>query len=333
MSIPAIRVNQPAWDLALKRDLHTPFVARLLVAGSVWRVESNSREILVAMTAVFQPAVTEDCEPDLSVSFFVDPDHRGQPPWQPYFRCLNHLVFASYGSGGAMLVDLDRRRVIGSFSPRMAEDWVQWNRVVLPVLLGIVSASIGITPLHSACLVKDEKGLVLVGESGTGKSTLALSLALSGFAYLSDDWTYLSRDGSNIRAWGLPTAVKLLPDAVRFFPQLKQVDARISLNGELALEVDPVEAFGVRRALSCRPRWLLFLERREGSGAVFERIGDADATARCGSLLEILPPPLSALREFQLGTIQALVQQECWVVRHGLTLEGITERLVEFCSA
>jgi len=310
-----------------------PLQSSFLVAGSVWRVCSNSHEVLNAVQQVFAPGTLGKTDHDLSVSFFVDPQRQGESPWpQPYYRGLDHLVYASYGPGGSMLIDFARRRVIGSFSVAMARDSAHWKRVLLPVLLGIISAPIGITPLHSACVVKGEDGLIIVGASGAGKSTLAVSLSLRGFEYLSDDWTYLSRDGEDVHAWGLPNQIKLLPDAVRFFPQLENRTPGVSLNGELAVEGDPIEIFGVRRSLWCRPRWLVFLERNEEKRAVFQRVESADAASRCASLLETLPASMSALLDVQMETIRALVRRECWLLRHGLQVEEVTQRLVEFCS-
>jgi hypothetical protein len=232
-----------------------------------------------------------------------------------------------------MLIDLRLRRVVGMFSPEMASDLKYWKSVLLPVLLGVTSASLGITPLHCACLVKDGKGLILAGASGAGKSTLALSLSLSKFAYLSDDWTYFSQSGSTLHAWGLPTSVKLLPDTVKFFPQLGSTNVTRSLNGELAYEVDPVVRFGADRCLRCEPEWLVFVERSEEARAVFKPISSEDAFARFAPELEGVPPCLSDMRKQQLQTITALVSRECWVLQHGLTPASVAEELSTFCGA
>jgi hypothetical protein len=180
--------------------------ARFLAAGAIWEVATNADEILHAMRETFLPISQEECPADLSLSLFVDyhlPDRPRSP--QPYFRALDHLYFANYGPCDSMLMDQRERRVIGSFCTATARDLSYWKRVILPVLVGIASASVGVTPLHCACLVKDGRGLLLSGESGAGKSTLALSLALAGFGFLSDDCTYLSRTGAEWYCWVLPT--------------------------------------------------------------------------------------------------------------------------------
>jgi hypothetical protein len=220
--------------------------------------------------------------------------------------------------------------VIGSFSPAVASDLSYWKQTLLPILLGIASASIGVTPVHCACVVKSGSGLLLAGESGAGKSTSALSLSLSGFSYLSDDCTYLSRSSAGMQAWGLPTPVKLLPDAVSHFPELVSRKPVRSLNGELAFTVDPTEMFNVRRCLSCEPRWLVFLERKEDSRPVIKPVSSLEAASRLAADLEMMPVSIVDQYEYQLETIRLLVDRECWIVQHGLQPELLASLLAEF---
>ena len=188
-------------------DLLLPFKQRFAVAGSVWLISTNAPEIVSAAGATFQSVNDTTLPAALTISCYVDPELRAKQPWpQPHFRGLDHLVYAGYGSGGSMIVDLQRRRVIGRFSPAMARDSNYWRCVLLPILLGITSASIGVSALHCACVVRNGHGLILGGASGAGKSSLALALSLTGFAYLSDDWTYFSTGRIRCPCLGAPDA-------------------------------------------------------------------------------------------------------------------------------
>ena len=323
---PVNRVARLALD-----DL--PLGARYFVAGSIWDLKSNSHEILQAMRETFDQA-ENGRQADLNLRFHVDYTLNDAPCWsKPHFRALEHLYYATYGPCDSMLVDQLSRRVIGSFSPAMVCDLLYWKQTILPVLLGIASASIGVTPVHCACVVKGESGLLLAGESGAGKSTTALSLSRNGFSYLSDDCTYLSRTGTRVRAWGLRTPVKLLPDAVSYFPELVALDPILSLNGEWALNVDPTEISNAERCLSCAPRWLVFLERKVDSPTVIEPLSSQEAASRLSADLEAMPPILFDQYEFQLETINHLVDRECWVVRHSLKPGPLARLLEEFCGS
>lgn len=312
--------------------LNFPMLAHFGAAGSVWRVSCSSCEILEVMGEAFQPLNRGGSPVDLDITFRVDPMLRETPPWpQPYFRGLDHMVYAAYGSGSSMLFDLQTPRVIGQFSVAMAQDSSYWRRVLLPVLLGTVGHAISVTPLHCGCLVKNGQGLLLAGASGVGKSTLTLCLSLNGFAYLSDDCTYFSRSGSRLYAWGLPVPIKLLPDAARYFPQLSASEAIPSLNGEVAIHLDP-ETIGLSRSSSCEPRWLVFIERTDESSVAFRQITSKEAASRFVANLETLPPCISGQRHHQLATINAVVDRECWVLRHGVAPDIIAHRLREFCE-
>jgi len=329
-----MKTYDSATTLRQENRTHLPLQERFLSAGSIWKVSTNSQEILDAMQESFLPAYDKHPFADLTVSFYVDFELPDRPLWpQPHFRALEHLYYASYGPCDSLLIDQLNRRVIGSFTSATAHDLAYWKRVILPVLVGIASASVGVAPLHCACLVKNGDGLLLSGESGAGKSTLALSLALNGFSFLSDDCTYLSRSASELRCWGLPTPVKLLPDAVHHFPRLLGFEPGVSLNGELSFEVDPVETFSVGRSLSCVPRWLVFLQRQAGLGTRFERISASEAAARLAADLEQLPACIAYQREYQLASIDALAQQEAWVLRHDLPPSGTTKVIEEFCGS
>ncbi len=314
-----------------------PLEAQFYVAGSVWDVRSNSEEVLRAFGETFDRAESGRQKAGLNLRFCVDFGVKDAHRWtQPHFRALDHLYYATYGPYDSMLVDQSGRHVIGSFSPAVAGDRRYWKQTILPILLGIVGASIGVTPVHCACVVKGGSGLLLAGESGAGKSTSALALSLNGFSYLSDDCTYLSRSGNQIRAWGLPTPVKLLPDAARHFPELHSLKPVSTLNGELAFTVDPTEMFNVERCLSCEPRWLVFLERRdetEGSTPVIKPVSPSEAAARLVVDLELMPESISDQYESQLETIRLLVNRECWVVQHGLKPEQLAPVLSEICAA
>ena len=314
--------------------LSLPLKRWFKVAGSIWQISTNADEILDVMRGTCEPLDDQRAGVDLFLSVVVDFDLHDRPPWQqPYYRGLDHLVYGAFGPGSSMLIDLRRRCVIASLSRALARDLNYWKRILVPMILGTTSAFVGITPIHCACLVKGGYGLLLGGDSESGKSTLALSLALNGFAYLADDWTYLSRSGFELSAWGLPTPVKLLPDTVKFFPQLSSFEPVVSQNGELAIEVDPVEAFGVDRSLCCEPRWLVFLERSGEKCATFRRISSAEAASRFASDLGMLPKCFSDVVEDQLRTIRTLVDRECWVLRHGLAPTALARLFAEFCKA
>lgn len=314
-----------------KRDL--PLSARLIVTGATWEVSTNHQGLLAIMEKEFEFKGDDGFAPDLKLCFYVDSELPGRGrQFRPYFRALEHLYYGTFGPCDSMLVDQRNRRVVAKMSLPTACDASYWKRVILPCLVGITSACVGVTPVHCACVVKSYMGLLIHGESGSGKSTLALSLSLNGFSYLADDCTYVSDTKGGLRCWGLPAPLKLLPNAVAYFPQLGGITPSESLNGELAFEVDPAEVFGVLRQPSCEPHWLVFIERNQEAASEFRTISSAEAARRLADELEVLPPCIAAQRDHQLEVIDRLVQRECRVLRHGLEPDRLATVLAEFCS-
>jgi hypothetical protein len=317
----------------VNHEVYTSLRESYLVTGARFAIATNSGDILTAARNSFRLAARNGSSPLLTMRLWVDPAAQSSRPWpQPYFRRLSHMAYAAFDSENSLIVDLRCRRVVGRFSPLMARDEGYWQRVIFPTIVGFLSDALGITVLHCACAERGGSGLLLAGESGSGKSMLSLALAQSGFAFLSDDWTYLSGSGGELAAWGLVTLIKLLPDAVEHFHELRAVEASVSLNGEQAYEVDPERVFGIRRSLQCEPRWLVFLERREKPGHSLVRMPPREAAARLVSGLERLPPELSQLQEIQRATIQSLVERECWLLRHRESPHTIAQVLVRLCA-
>jgi hypothetical protein len=289
-----------------------------VVAGAICSLSTNSEALYAAMGESFGRTAEPVPAPDVTMRLLVDASARNATPWpKPYFRGLSHLVFAGFDSESELLVDLRSRRIIGRISPRMAANQIYLKRVVFPAVFGIVSHAIRLTPLHCACVARNGNALLLAGDSGSGKSTLSLALAQSGLAFISDDWTYISRREGHVLAWSLNNPLKLLPDAVAHFPELARIDPIISLNGELAYELEPDRLFGIRRCPCAEPRCLIFLRREENQEFKLTEISSAHAAARLEQDWEELPDAVWGERDFLVETVRSLVQFPCWELRYG----------------
>ncbi len=90
----------------------------------------------------------------------------------------------------------------------------------------------GIYALHSNCLEKNGIGILLVGSSGSGKSTTAISLIRQGWNYISDDVTLLRRNShSLIEAIALPGRFSIDPHLASNYPELNNLIQNASLDG------------------------------------------------------------------------------------------------------
>lgn len=87
-----------------------------------------------------------------------------------------------------------------------------YHRIVLPMLL----QALGYEMLHASA-VRTARGVVaFCGDSGAGKSTIAVGLSQRGYPLWADD-ALLFEAGAGIRAIGLPFEVRLRPESAEFF--------------------------------------------------------------------------------------------------------------------
>ena len=271
-------------------------------AGVRIRVRTNcetiSRTLNASKSVSFSPAHI-----DLYVSVMDDLEDSSSAP---YFRGLHHLVYLSFGAS-SFVIDLLRRTVHATVTRNFAASAGHWRERVIPIILGVLGPSVGLMPLHAACLLWRDRGILLAGASGAGKSTLAVALAKHGMSIISDDWTYLRTTDDGLTCHGLGVPVKLLADAARHFRELDALEPQVSLNGELAYEVDPVATLQLRTTSECSPKEIVFVKRTSGPARLIP-LSRSTVFKFFLENAERLPSQLENLDETRLAVIARLSQ-------------------------
>ena len=234
------------------------FRTHFSVAGASCFLSTNSEEVFETAER-WKKAQPGAQGKSFEMEILVDAALPMEAMRRAHFRGLRHLVWVALPPRGLMTYDLLRRRVRAVLTPRAAGDPSFWDSLVLPVTIGILGTTIGVAPLHCACVDRDGSALLVAGASGAGKSTLTAAMGKRGFAVVSDDWTYVTRENSGLIAHGLAAPIKLLPDTKRFFSELRNFAPRTTLNGEEAYEVDARRELGFTVKEMTEPKWMLFL--------------------------------------------------------------------------
>lgn len=304
--------------------------ADLNFCGAAIAVASNSPEVLQYAALSFAPGVGGTAE--LRIVVEVDATLPSVPPWpQPYFRGRDHIVVGTYSDDCAVVMDMHRRVAHARVSVAFARDRERWLHSVFPVIIGVMSAPLGITPLHAACVELQNGALLITGPSGAGKSTLSIALARLGLRLLSDDWTYLAPDGREL--WGLPVPVKLMPDCTAFFPELRSLRTAMALNGEIGFEVEAERAFSIQRTFRTRAAGIVLLDRQAGfRGLDAARIAGNTAARELTAMLEDLPQEFNGGRERQLRAVNRLVSLPAWRITCGGPPQEIARCLIGWAS-
>ena len=316
----------------LHKHAETPLCEHYSAAGAVCSLSTNSRQLLDTARGSFLPVELFSGPVDFQLRLWVDEADSAQPPWpNPYVRGIDHCVFLGFDSGSSMLADLHTRRVIGRFSAAMAGNSAYWRTVIFPMLVSVLAGSVGLVELHASCVARDRQGLVLIGPSRSGKSTLALALSQAGFRLLSDDRTLCSFRQGKLQAYGLPRPLKLRRDAASWFEEFHDREPIDVQNGERVFYCEPNGRSGRQSLAACEPQILLFLERQQGFG--FRMTPMTRSEVRRHIELDLLAEGPVAIQK-QEETLQNLVTLPSWQLRYGGSPQSIAKQIgIAFSSS
>ncbi len=120
-----------------------------------------------------------------------------------------------------------------------------------------------LTSIHAACVRLGNSGVLLCGDSGAGKSSLAFACARKGWTFLSDDSTCLVRKFSQPVVVGNPYQIRFRDSAVELFPELRDRQITRRLNGKMSIEVSTASLPGIKTISECSVDYIVFLKRGE----------------------------------------------------------------------
>lgn len=122
--------------------------------------------------------------------------------------------------------------------------------------------------IHATCVALPEGGVLLRGESGTGKSDLALRLIDGGGRLVADDRTDLARTGDQLIARAPATIAGLIE--ARGMGILRLPSEKLASEAVVVLIVDLVDAARVERLPESLREELLGVSLRRVALAPFE---------------------------------------------------------------
>jgi len=205
-------------------------------------------------------------------------------------------------AGSLGIVDTGRGDAVAYVTSELLADRGHFQYGMLEMMTLVLVTLRDRLPLHAALVARDGVAILLAGQSGMGKSTLAYQARRAGWTLLADDGVCVQTTPTR-RFWGGPRRLFLPPDAARWFPELAERDARVQANGKTKIAVPHAHdwaGFGppvVERAAIC------VLGRAQGPAAL-ERLGpDAVRTA--------LLADLTAVHDLYRGTRDRVITPLC----------------------
>lgn len=183
-------------------------------------------------------------------------------PPAPSHRLDDALLLQIADPDNFFIVDLKRGRATARVTPTVLACPRYLRYFFLEGMALSMISSMHAVPVHAACVRVGGKGVLLCGDSGDGKSTLAYAGARAGWTYVSDDATYMPIHRKDRMVIGNCSQIRFRPSAVSLFPELvgKPITPRAA--GKPSVEVRTSIWPEIAAARSTQVDYVVFLNRR-----------------------------------------------------------------------
>lgn len=304
--------------------LEMPIRATFFPLGFAVEIATNSSQVVDAAQESWGRFRRTFAEPPLRLHVGVAAGGPAKCPPAPIFRAQGNLLAIVADAGNFIVCDLGRGFAFGCLTAAAARNLAYVRYHFLEAAAHCLIESLYTTPVHGACVSLAGMGILLCGDSGAGKSSLAYACARSGWTLISEDCSSVVRKREDRTVAGNPYRLRFRASAVKLFPELRGLPAIPRASGKVAIELAAAGLPEIATAQECFIDYIVFLNRREpGSPALvpfpkpsaldwFERtlaLGDEEIRkAQTSSLHILLAAEVLELRYRDLATAVRLLE-------------------------
>ena len=242
-----------------------------------------------------------------------------------YYHASERLYISYYGDGVRALSDLSRGHTHLSYlQPDAYSLYLASHPFVTLPLMELLKRR-GLYSLHAAGLSLNGQGFVLSGNSGAGKTTLAVALVRAGFDFLSDDMLFIAVGRDGLRILGFPDESDVADETVSMFPELRAALNPAGLRVGPKSQIRVEEFYRADLIWGCRPAVVIFPRIGQSDRSELTRLDPDEA------LLELLPNLFlteAASSQAHLNALTRLAQEaRCYRLETGRDFDAVAERL------
>jgi hypothetical protein len=135
------------------------------------------------------------------------------------FRSQGHLLSIVGDSENFACLDLRGGFSFGWVTRSTAENTEYFRQCFLDVMIYPLIEIRHMVTVHAACVIHQGRGLLLAGDSGAGKSSLAYACACRGWTYVSDDASAFVRNAGKPLIIGHPQKFRFREPVGELFPE------------------------------------------------------------------------------------------------------------------
>jgi hypothetical protein len=300
----------------MRRFVPTPYTACLPVMGSTVRLETNNSKLLEHMVELFAryPGAASGHSTFLW-RIVVDSDIQVGQPWPRRSAFSGDgLRFAHFGQRNFLAVDIEVREGLGVVSESLIEDKLGLTSPFLDNLFCLTVGALELVPLWANCVAREHKGVLLFGGANNGKTSASYAAEKLGLNFHADEGAFVELDAGVLRSWGGFWPPTFRPEALQFFPDLKD-RTNPCLHRDFVVYHLVKQRAGSSWGSSIRPLCCLFLERQVSDVPNISRVAHHDLAKLLAE--SVLFRDDECFREQQATVLQALEELPAYVLRYG----------------
>jgi hypothetical protein len=293
-------------------------------------IATNSEEVLAAAEESWGHFQNRFSYPPLEARIGVLPNGPAECPPAPTYRQQRNIRAWVADAQNFGISDPQHGFAFAWFTRAVVENraYLRWNflEALSWDLLGAY-----LTPVHAACVRLADRGVLLCGDSGAGKSSLAFACAKAGWTYMADDSSHVVRGRPSSLVVGNPYQIRFRESAIDLFPELRAWPATPRATGEMAIELPTANLPQIQTTSDCVVHYIVFLNRAHLGpprlcGFPKEEALDRFEQVICCNEPEVVEAHKQALKklltaavfELRYSDLTSAVQRLENLVRHGL---------------
>ena len=228
-------------------------------------IVTNSHVILAAAEQSWSRFQKKFSTPPLMLHLGVtaNPPDSADLPTAPVCRIQGHLLSNVADPHNFIVSDVNAGFSFGWVTQRVAEDTPYLRYHLLEAAVLYMISVLRATPLHAACVSPAGTGMLLCGDSGAGKSSLAFAGARAGWTFTCDDASYLLFDRTDRMVVGNCHQFRLRDSGVQLFPELEGRLITPRAAGKPSIEIPTSDLPELNTADSAIIKFIVFLNRRD----------------------------------------------------------------------
>jgi hypothetical protein len=234
---------------------------------------------------------------------------------EPAFRSQGHLLSIVVDRENFACLDLEAGFAFGWATKATARHQEYFRQCLLDVMIYPLLEIRHLITLHAACVVRQNKGVLLAGNSGAGKSSLSYACARRGWTFVSDDASAFRRDSPRPLVIGHPQKFRFREPVGELFPEFRGLKSSLRAYGKPTIEVRTEALEGIQCSDESSIDAIVFLNRpgHDGKAPSLRLLPAEEAWARLSFSVWAIQMPAFDQR---LAALQHLLDLPIYEMRY-----------------